>query len=279
MKNLDNKVVKGFGDEWKRFDQESLSKSEHEDLFMRYFHIFPFEKINTSSIGFDMGCGSGRWAKKIAQFVQTLHCIDPSKEALETAKINLKEHENVIFHLSSVDDLKVNNNYFDFGYSLGVLHHIPDTESALKNCSDLLKPGAPFLLYLYYRFDNKPKWYAFIWKCSEFLRFFISKMPYPLRYLFSQIIASLIYWPLSRFSLILEKLNLPKKLINLIPLSFYKNVSFYTMRTDSLDRFGTTLEQRFTKKEIKKMMEDSGFENLQFSSQQPFWTVLGYKKK
>jgi len=27
------------------------------------------------------------------------------------------------------------------------------------------------------------------------------------------------------------------------------------------------------------MMEDSGFENLQFSSEQPFWTVLGYKKK
>lgn len=96
MKNLDNKVVKGFGDEWKRFDQESLSKSEHEDLFMRYFHIFPFEKINTSSIGFDMGCGSGRWAKKIAQFVQTLHCIDPSKEALETAKIHKKRNKKMM---------------------------------------------------------------------------------------------------------------------------------------------------------------------------------------
>ena len=36
----------------------------------------------------------------------------------------------------------------DFGYSLGVLHHIPDTQSALRACVRKLKAGAPFLLYL-----------------------------------------------------------------------------------------------------------------------------------
>ena len=47
----------------------------------------------------------------------------------------------------------------DFGYALGVLHHVPNTQEGLNSCIKLLKPGAPFLVYLYYSFDNRPNWY------------------------------------------------------------------------------------------------------------------------
>jgi hypothetical protein len=50
------------------------------------------------------------------------------------------------------------------------------------------------------------------------------------------------------------------------------------MRTDALDRFGTRLEQRFTKQEIQKMMESSGLENIKFSEDTPFWTAVGFAK-
>ena len=50
------------------------------------------------------------------------------------------------------------------------------------------------------------------------------------------------------------------------------------MRTDALDRFGTRLEQRFTKKEIHSMMIESGLTNISFSKEIPFWTAVGYKK-
>jgi len=50
------------------------------------------------------------------------------------------------------------------------------------------------------------------------------------------------------------------------------------MRTDALDRFGTRLEHRYTKKQIKQMMEDSGLENISFSSNMPYWCSLGFKK-
>ena len=32
-----------------------------------------------------------------------------------------------------------------------------------------------------------------------------------------------------------------------MPLSFYRDCSFYVMRNDSLNRFGTRLERRFTR--------------------------------
>ena len=73
--NLDKPVVSGFGDEWSRFDQSKLSVEERQQMFDHYFAIFPWQKVSSESIGFDMGCGSGRWAKLVAPRIKKLHCI------------------------------------------------------------------------------------------------------------------------------------------------------------------------------------------------------------
>jgi|TARA_Y100000816_G_scaffold133336_1_gene94206 ubiquinone/menaquinone biosynthesis C-methylase UbiE len=273
MKNQDKNTVEGFGDEWSRFDQSDLPEDEQKLLFDEYFSVFPWENISKESVGFDLGCGSGRWAKSVAPKVKKLICIDPSS-ALDIAKKNLSNFDNCEFQSTTVDDISIDNNSMDFGYSLGVLHHVPNTEMGIKQCVEKLKKGAPLLLYLYYRFDNRPFWFRFIWSISDLLRKIISKMPYGLRYIFSQIIAVAIYFPLARTSFYMEKLNLN---VSNFPLSSYKNLSFYTMRTDALDRFGTRLEQRFTRDEIKIMMENAGLENIKFSNSKPYWVAVGYK--
>ena len=273
MKNQDKNTVEGFGDEWSRFDQSDLPEDEQKLLFDEYFSVFPWENISKESVGFDLGCGSGRWAKSVAPKVKKLICIDPSS-ALDIAKKNLSNFDNCEFQSTTVDDISIDNNSMDFGYSLGVLHHVPNTEMGIKQCVEKLKKGAPLLLYLYYRFDNRPFWFRFIWSISDLFRKIISKMPYGLRYIFSQIIAVAIYFPLARTSFYMEKLNLNG---SNFPLSSYKNLSFYTMRTDALDRFGTRLEQRFTRDEIKIMMENAGLENIKFSNSKPYWVAVGYK--
>ena len=273
-RNIHPATVDGFGDEWKRFDQSMLSSDEHQYLFNLYFSIFPWDQLSSDSKGFDLGCGSGRWAKLVAPRVGTLHCIDPSS-ALEIAKKNLVEYKNCEFHLSSVDEILLSNNSMDFGYSLGVLHHVPDTQAALISCVQKLKIGAPFLIYLYYNFDNKPFWFRKLWETSNLMRRVISKLPYFMRYSVSQLLATTIYFPLAKLALILDKAGLN---IKNFPLNYYKKCSFYTMRTDALDRFGTCLEQRFTRKEIQSMMEKAGLERITFSSEQPYWCAIGYRK-
>lgn len=275
MDNADSKTVEGFGDEWSRFDQSGLTDQDHEEMFNSYFSIFPWGQLPENSVGLDMGCGSGRWAIKVAPRVKQLHCIDASKDALEVTKKNLAGMGNCQFHLASVVDIPLPDESADFAYSLGVLHHIPDTAEGIKACVAKLKKGAPCLLYLYYAFDNKPPWYRLIWKLSETGRFFVSNLPFPLRYIASQIIALLVYWPLARLARLLNKTGFN---VDSFPLSYYKDRSFYVMRTDSLDRFGTRLEKRFTKNQIKKMMEDAGLENILFSDSQPYWCAVGYKK-
>ena len=270
--NLDNKVVDGFGDEWSRFDQSALSDSELETLFENYFHIFPWSALPPDAVGFDLGCGSGRWAKLVAPKVGRLHLIEPS-DAIEVARRSLSRSSNCEFHRAGVDEIPLENESCDFGYSLGVLHHIPDTEAGLRSCVQKLKPGAPFLLYLYYRFDNRPAWFRFVWRISDAGRRLVSRLPHRARFATSQLIAALVYLPLARTAQLLDRLKVN---VDSFPLSQYRNTSFYTMRTDALDRFGTRLEKRFTKEEMRLLMEKAGLERIAFSDRS-FWTAVGYR--
>jgi len=272
--NIDNQVVAGFGDEWARFDQAGLDRVELQTMFDNYFNIFPWHLLGAGSVGFDLGCGSGRWASFVAPRVAKLYLFDPSSDALEVAKRNLSNSKNCEFALAGADDIPLADESCDFGYSLGVLHHIPDTEAGLRSCVRKLKSGAPFLLYLYYSFDNRPVWFRMLWKISDVLRRGISALPNSLRYWFSQVLAAIVYFPLAKSAKLLEKLGLN---IDYFPLSQYRNNSFYVMRNDALDRFGTRLERRFSKTEMQVMMERAGLENISFSTTS-FWTAIGYKK-
>ena len=276
--NKDQKTVDGFGDEWERFDQSQLSEDEHQELFNRYFSVFPWEKLPENPTGFDMGCGSGRWAKLLAPRVGTLHCIDPSS-ALDVARRNLADEPNCNFHAKGVDEEILPHGSQDFGVSLGVLHHVPDTLAGIKACVNMLKPGAPFLLYLYYALDNRPFWFRSIWAASNVFRLIISKLPHKLRYGVSQVIAVFAYWPLARLAYLFESCGASKSFVDTFPLSNYRTLSFYTMRTDALDRFGTRLEQRFTKKQIRTMMQDAGLAEISFSEENPYWVAVGYREK
>jgi len=274
--NKDSHTVTGFGDEWERFDQSELSEQEHCELFEKYFKIFPWENLPGNAQGFDMGCGSGRWAKLVAPRVSKLHCIDPSS-AIQVAKRNLVTENNCLFHEAGVDDQVLPDSSMDFGYSLGVLHHVPDTIQGIRDCVRMLKPGAPFLLYLYYALDNRSFLYRSLWMASDFFRRVISGLPLCMRYVVSQIIATCVYWPLSRFAALMERFGLSSEKASTLPLGFYRHLSFYTMRTDALDRFGTRLEQRFTRKQIQSMMESAGLTDIRFSEGAPYWCAVGIK--
>jgi SAM-dependent methyltransferase len=273
--NIDLATVEGFGEEWAAFDQTQLRGAEYRMLFDGYFGIFPFDDLPPGAEGFDLGCGSGRWAAGVVDRVGTLHCIDPSERALAVAKQRLADHPNAVLHLASVDAIPLADGSQDFGYSLGVLHHVPNTQAALADCVRKLKPGAPFLVYLYYKLDDRPAWFRAIWRATDMVRRGIATLPFPLRKAATTGIAAAVYWPLARGARLAEKLGGD---VSNVPRSPYRRRSFYSMRTDALDRFGTRLEQRFSRPEIEAMMLAAGLDAVRFSEEAPFWVACGKKR-
>ena len=173
-----------------------MARGEAERVFADYFGIFPWEQLPPNAEGFDMGCGSGRWARFVAPRVGRLHCIDPSS-ALAVARQTLADQPTVQFHPASVAASGLSPSSQDFDHSLGVLHHVPDTAAAIRSCAELLKPGAPLLLYLYYAFDNRPRWYRLLWHLSNAARLLIRRLPPRPKQLVTDLIAlpSIGRWP------------------------------------------------------------------------------------
>jgi SAM-dependent methyltransferase len=273
--NLDQQTVAGFGDEWSTFDQTVVPADELEATFRAYFADFPWDDLPAEAEGFDLGCGSGRWARFVAPRVGVLHCIEASGAALDVARLALRDASNCRFHLASVDALPLAEGSMDYGYSLGVLHHVPDTAQAIASAARTLKPGAPLLLYLYYALENRPRWYRALWRASDRARGLFAVLPHRAKLAGSTAIAAGVYLPLARLALLLERRG---RTVENLPLSFYRHRSFRTIRTDAYDRFATRLEQRFTAAEIRHMMVAAGLEQIVFSSQPPYWCAVGRRR-
>jgi SAM-dependent methyltransferase len=274
LPNVDRATVDDFGREWQRFDQSGASSAEVQRMFGEYFAVFPWDSLPRNPVGFDAGCGSGRWAALVAPRVGWLHCIDASADALAVAQKRLGGLSNVEFHATPLEAMPLADNSMDFGYSLGVLHHLPDPAAGLAVCVRKLKRGAPMLVYIYYAFDNRPAWFRTLWRASDLLRRALSRAPFRVKSVFAELLAACVYWPLARSAQLCERLG--GNVANW-PLGAYRWRSYYAMRTDALDRFGTRLEHRMTKAQIKTLMENAGLCEIRFHDAVPFWCVVGRK--
>lgn len=270
--NIDQLTVDSFGEEWSAFD--AFSDIEIDTIGDEYFDVVEEKMYGQDKLALDVGCGSGRWSLYAAKKFGFVEAVDPSKAVLKAAS-NAKEVKNIRISQAGVDNIPFEDESFDFVFSLGVLHHIPDTAKAMQACVKKLKPGGYFLVYLYYSLDNRGLAYKLLFKASNSIRWLISKMPSTIKKFLCDLIAVLIYFPLLSLARVVKLMGLSswKKL----PLSYYVNKSFFVIRNDALDRFGTPLEQRFSKDEIERMMRDSGLVDIRFSNKTPYWHVVGKK--
>ncbi len=270
--NIDWDTVHSFGDEWEKF--HSFEETEIQKIGDDYFDLVDTTIINHNTLALDVGCGSGRWARYLANRVHSIEAIDPS-EAVFTANAYLKDKENVRVTQASVNNIPFDNESFDFVYSLGVLHHLPDTSLAIENCLKKLKSGGWILLYLYYNLDNRGWFYKAIFHLSSIGRYSISKLPSWLKHFSCDLIALFIYFPFVIVSRLVSHFS--ENLADKIPLTYYRKTSFRIMRNDALDRFGTPLEKRFSKKEIREMLMKTGMHDIRFSDNRPYWHVIAQK--
>ena len=278
--NLDQNVIDGFGHEWAAFDYAETETAEALDAqFAAYCAPIDLTQFDPAkSIACDFGAGSGRWSSRLAPYFSLVYALEPSDGASQVLRNKFTGDLKIAVLQETVGVNSIPIGSLDLAMSLGVLHHIPDTALAIKDVSRSIKPGGIFLCYLYYNLENKLAYYKLIFKGVNVVRRVISASPQSLRRLSATIIAALVYWPLARLSKVLSKLG--RNTSNL-PLHHYADMPFVMLANDALDRFGTSLEQRFSKAQITEMLRAADFDltTLRFSEIEPFWTFAVNTKK
>jgi ubiquinone/menaquinone biosynthesis C-methylase UbiE len=271
--NIDPETVLSFGDEWLKFNE--FSDEDIQVAGDQYFDIVP-KSIYKGKYALDVGCGTGRWSKFLSKEVHELEAIDPSEAVVSAASL-LENNDNVRISQASAGDIPFPDSTFDLAMSLGVLHHIPDTQSAMLKCIEKVKPGGYFLVYLYYSLDNRGIVYRFLFSLSDLMRNIISSFPSPLKRFVCDILAFVFYLPFVGLTKLVTLLGF-REWAKRIPLAYYVGKSINIIRNDARDRFGTPLEKRFSKEQIRQMMADCGLTDIIFSEKMPYWHALGKKK-
>lgn len=271
--NFDPKVIADFGHEWKKYGYlDNQSEDSLDQQFASYCKPIDLNQfLYKDSVVADFGAGSGRWTSRLLPYFSKIYAIEPSDGAYEVLRSKFNNNPQVEILNETVGGNSLMRESLDLAISLGVLHHIPDTAKAIRDIAETIKPSGHFLCYLYYKLDDKPSYYRFMFKVSDIARNRISKLSPNLKRGVCDFLALIIYLPLARISKLIKLLGLDN---SNFPLHHYADLPMFMLRNDALDRFGTSLEQRFSKKDIVNMLGNAGFDlnTLEFSDAEPFWT-------
>lgn len=181
-----NNYADSFGYQWRHFDKTQLddqNRNFSEPDFIKKTGLKPEDF--KGKLVLDVGCGMGRFAEVATRWGARVIGIDLSAAA-EVAAENLSERDFIAFQ-ADVFALPFLPETFDCIYSMGVLHHTPDCEQAVKVLPQYLKPGGTVAIWLYSGYN---KWYRF----SDYYRKITHRMsPRSLHRLF-RVAVPFFYW-------------------------------------------------------------------------------------
>ena len=131
------------------FDDVERHRYEEYAPWMR--EVMGFDKFAGARL-IEVGCGMGTDLLQFARGGARVTGVDLTPRSVEISRDRFELYEMPgEFSLSDAERLPFADNSFDVFYSNGVLHHTPDTSSAIREAHRVLKPGGMAKVMLYHR--------------------------------------------------------------------------------------------------------------------------------
>jgi 2-polyprenyl-3-methyl-5-hydroxy-6-metoxy-1,4-benzoquinol methylase len=250
------KTARSFGYEWTKFSE---MYGEWEVGFRAYMQPHDPEFFRGKKV-LDAGCGSGRFAYYAAKFGAEVWAIDLGS-AVEVARRNTEAAGKVQVVQADLHRPPFAPESFDFIYSLGVLHHLPDPEAAFQNLLRYLKPAGQIQIYLYWKPERQPVKRALL-SIVRAARQLTTRLPHEvvhgLSYPATAAAFLLFVWPYR----ILKKIPGLQSLAEKFPMKQYASLPFRVCLNDQLDRFSAPIENRYTKAEVHNWLSTANLADI-----------------
>ena len=242
-----------FGYQWGRFERTQLDRagrSLSEEDFIRKVHVGPQDF--KGKLVLDVGCGMGRFAEVATRWGAHVVGVDLSA-AVEVATKNLADRDFVGFQ-ADVFSLPFLPGTFDCIYSMGVLHHTPDCEKAVKTLAQYLKPGGMLAVWLYSGYN---KWYRF----SDQYRKLTHRMSPRALHRFFSFAVPVLYW-LDRGLRVIPVAGRPLAGLvhHVFPVNRHPDPEVRVL--DTLDWYSPKYQSKHTYEQVFRWFESSGLEEL-----------------
>ena len=116
----------------------------------------------------DVGAGTGFMAAGLAQLVQKVFVLDGASAMLDEARKNLRQFENVEYHLADSQALPLPDGSVDAAFANMYLHHCPNPQAAIREMVRILKPGGRLVItdmdthpYTWFKEEMADEWLGF----------------------------------------------------------------------------------------------------------------------
>jgi SAM-dependent methyltransferase len=157
--------VDSFSFEWNTHNRTQLDTftqdSSSEEQFIRKTG-FTKEDLRGKLV-LDAGVGAGRYSDVVSRWGANVAGVDLSY-AVEASHNNFIDRPNVFIAQADISKLPFLPQSFDFIFSIGVLHHTPDTHRFFQYLVPLLKPGGTISIWVYPNegeYVTRSKWIPF----------------------------------------------------------------------------------------------------------------------
>lgn len=249
-------TARSFGFEWSHFPE---MYEEWERNFLEYMTPHGPEFFRGKRV-LDAGCGSGRHAYYAAQYGAEVWAIDLGP-AVEVARRNTAEVDTVHVVQADLQQLPFAPESFDFIYSLGVLHHLPNPKAAFHYLLRFLKPGGEIQICLYWQPEGQALKRALLAVVTA-IRSLTTRLPHRIIYAMSFPAAWMAFaffvWPFQ----VLSRIPGLRRLAERMPMRQYARYPFRVCVNDQFDRFSAPIENRYTQAEVAAWFTHAGLENI-----------------